>query len=129
MVPEYGDMSMTMLVILKRAPHWDSSMEKSWGSEPDRKVVSRYSLLTHWSEIKSHHAEYLSKFSKTTIELAAYDFKKALTATRLMLDLSNASSWQKEEWILEAKDTVDTVSTQVVAEHSMTNLIISRLEQ
>ena len=73
---------MTMLVIVKRSPHWDSSMEKSWGSEPDRKVVSRYSLLTHWSEIKAHHAEYLSKFSKTTIELAAYNFKKALTATK-----------------------------------------------
>ena len=72
---------MTMLVILRRSPHWESSMEKSWGSDPDRKVVARYSLLTHWSEMKSWHAEYLSKFLKTTTELATYKFKRNLAAT------------------------------------------------
>lgn len=81
-VPECGDMSMTMLVILQRSPHWDASMGKIWGGEPDRRVVARYSLPTHWSDIKSGHAEFLSRFSKTSSELAAYNFQKRLTATK-----------------------------------------------
>lgn len=81
-VPEYGDMSMTMLAILRRTPHWDPSMEKAWGSEPDKKVVARYSLLSHWPEMKSKHFEFLSRFSKTTTELSTYKFLKGLSATK-----------------------------------------------
>jgi len=81
-VPECGDMSMTMLIILQRSPHWDTSMEKAWGGEPDRKVVARYSLPTHWSDIKSQHAEYLSRFSKMSTELTTYKFQKKLAAAK-----------------------------------------------
>eukprot|EP00629_Pelagomonadales_sp_RCC1024_P017002 CAMPEP_0119275140 /NCGR_PEP_ID=MMETSP1329-20130426/13283_1 /TAXON_ID=114041 /ORGANISM="Genus nov. species nov., Strain RCC1024" /LENGTH=1260 /DNA_ID=CAMNT_0007275501 /DNA_START=313 /DNA_END=4095 /DNA_ORIENTATION=+ len=81
-VPECGDMSMTMLVILQRSPHWDATMERAWGGEPDRKVVARYSLPTHWSDIKSRHAEYLARFTKTSTELATYEFQKRATAAK-----------------------------------------------
>ena len=79
-VPEYGDMSMHMLVILRRAPHWEPSMEKQWGGEPDKKVIQRYSLPTHWPEMKAKHADFLGRFSKTTTELATYKFCKEMTA-------------------------------------------------
>ncbi|KAJ8613807.1 hypothetical protein CTAYLR_004917 [Chrysophaeum taylorii] len=88
-VPEYGDMSMTMLVILRRATHWDASMEKTW---EDKKIASRYSLLTHWPDIKVKYFEFLSKFSKTTTELATYKFCKGLSATTYAKFVSRLAS-------------------------------------
>ncbi|KAJ1446360.1 cytoplasmic fragile-X interacting family-domain-containing protein [Pelagophyceae sp. CCMP2097] len=81
-VPEYGDMSMTMIIILQRSPHWDASMDRPWGGEPDKKVEARYSLPTHWPEIKASHASFLARFTKAVEELAAYKFQKGMPATK-----------------------------------------------
>jgi cytoplasmic FMR1 interacting protein len=122
-VPECGDMSMTMLIILQRSPHWDTSMEKAWGGEPDRKVVARYSLPTHWSSIKSQHSEFLSRFSKMSAELATYKFQKKLAAAKYATFVSNLvvdgfkllQSWtctvlEGYHWKLTHPCTVDTIA-------------------
>ena len=75
-VPECGDMSMTMLIILQRSPHWDASMEISWGGNADRRIVAHYSLPSQWSRIKLQHQEYMPYLAQTLTEVATYLFKK-----------------------------------------------------
>lgn len=81
-VPECGDMSMIMLVILQRSPHWELSLGKVWGAEPDRKIMAHYFLPTHWFDIKARHTEYLARFLKTSAELTEYNFQKRLEAAK-----------------------------------------------
>jgi cytoplasmic FMR1 interacting protein len=75
-VPECGDMSMTMLIILQRSPHWDDNMDISWGGNTDRRIVSHYSLPSQWSNIKLQHQEYMPYLAQTLTEVTTYLLKK-----------------------------------------------------
>jgi len=71
-VPQIGDLTVTIPVLLKKCPHYQSdSMERFWGgginlAELSRSLEKDYSLLSDWKAMKQQHTQYAIKFSQLT---------------------------------------------------------------
>lgn len=78
-VPLYGDMSMTLELVLAKSGHYDrSSMGASWGRDPDSKTIAQYNLRSHWETIRESYTQFMIRFTASMNRNEKYPFKKVL---------------------------------------------------
>lgn len=80
-VPLYGDMSITMEIILHRSSHYDrAAMGSQWGQkEADAAVASPpYDLRTAWDSMRSSYSHFTTRFAAAINRHRKYPFRKQL---------------------------------------------------
>lgn len=79
-VPEFGDLVMTMAFLLDKCPHYDdASMSRPFGRQPDDKIKGLYNVRTHWRRIRNQYGDYLASFSSLSSRINAKPFAKDRT--------------------------------------------------
>jgi cytoplasmic FMR1 interacting protein len=83
-VPLYGDITLTLELILQKAPHYEKSQAHLWGGinpstnhvDIDQKVIDSYDIRTYWEQVRSSHSQYLIKFANAVNRYERFRFLK-----------------------------------------------------
>ncbi|GMH96491.1 hypothetical protein TrVE_jg14429 [Triparma verrucosa] len=93
-VPEAGDMSITMRLILARAPHYDSeSMDSYWGGGGNDYYVEHDYLLDDktWKNFRDSHSEWVASFASGMNIVDDNLFNKDSKAAVFARDITNVT--------------------------------------
>ncbi|GMH87256.1 hypothetical protein TL16_g10797, partial [Triparma laevis f. inornata] len=93
-VPEAGDMSITMSLILARSPHYDAeSMDSYWGGGGNDYYVEHDYLLDDktWKNFRDSHSEWVANFASGMNIVDDNQFNKDSKAADFAKDITNVT--------------------------------------